>query len=99
MLSARGPPTVGFAVRFASPGKSKMPNWQGLISTPSSRMARARVDHATPLEELRQRHLAIAAEFLPAPADVAFEPAQLGQLKGEWVRPAGEPPQRLLLYF
>ena len=62
-------------------------------------MARARVDHATPLEELRQRNLAIAAEFLPAPTEMAFEPAQLGQLKGEWVRPAGEPPQRLLLYF
>ena len=76
-----------------------MANWQGLLSSPLSRSAKARVDHTTSLEELRQRHLAITAEFLPAPSDVTFEPAQLGQLKGEWVRPSGEAPQRLLLYF
>lgn len=76
-----------------------MQNWQSLFSTPLSRLTHARAGHATPIEELRQRHLAIAAEFLPAPADVASEPAQLGQLKGEWLRPQGESPDRLLLYF
>jgi acetyl esterase/lipase len=51
------------------------------------------------MEELRQRHLAIAAEFVAAPGDVSSEAAQLGQLKGEWIRPPGEAPQRLLLYL
>jgi|SRR5579871_1257562 len=76
-----------------------MQNWQNLLSSPFSRLSRARVDHATPLDELRQRHLAIAAEFVPPPLDVSVEAAQLGQLKGEWIRPAGEAPQRLLLYL
>src|SRR6478672_11847164 len=76
-----------------------MQNWHSLFSTPFSRLARTRLGQATPLEELRQRHLAIAGEFVPAPADVTGEPAQLGQLKGEWIRPAGEAPQRLLLYL
>jgi acetyl esterase/lipase len=76
-----------------------MQNWQSLFSTPLSRLARPRLGHATPLEELRQRHLAIATEFVPAPPDVVSEPAQLGQLKGEWLRPPGESPHRLLLYF
>src|SRR5215469_16471852 len=76
-----------------------MQNWQNLLSTPFSRLSRMRAGHATSMEELRQRHLAISAEFVAGPADVASEPAQLGQLKGEWIRPSGEAPQRLLLYF
>ena len=76
-----------------------MQNWQNLLSTPLSRLSRTRIGHATPVAELRQRHLAIAAEFVPAPADVTSEPAHLGQLKGEWLRPSGESPSRLLLYL
>ena len=76
-----------------------MQNWQSLLSAPFSRAQPPRIGQATPIGELRQRHLAITAQFIPAPDDVSCEAVQLGPLKGEWVRPSGAAAQRLLLYF
>jgi acetyl esterase/lipase len=74
-------------------------NWHGIFPSRMPRLARAAVTHATPVEELRQRYDSLAAEFEPLPSDVVVERAQLGQVKGQWVRIADADPQRLLLYF
>src|SRR5262245_58835334 len=76
-----------------------MPSWQPSLPTSLSRLMRPRVDHATPLSELRRYYDSLAAEFGEPPADMKVERAQLGQIKGEWVSVGETPPQRLLVYF
>ena len=76
-----------------------MQNWHSLFPARLSRLTQSGVDHATPVEDLRRRYSALATEFGPVPQDVIAERAQLGQVKGEWVRAADTEPQRLLLYF
>jgi acetyl esterase/lipase len=75
-----------------------MRNWQTHLSARLSRLNPSRVDHQTTLEVLRERCRALA-DFGPAPADLIVERAQLGQVKGEWVRVSEDDPQRLLLYL
>jgi monoterpene epsilon-lactone hydrolase len=62
-------------------------------------LPRSAVNHATPVDELRRRYDALATGFGPVPPDVEVERAQLGQVKGEWVRIAETDPPRLLLYL
>jgi monoterpene epsilon-lactone hydrolase len=76
-----------------------MQNWHGIFPPRSSRATRSGVSHATPVDDLRRRYAALAQRFGSAPADVVAERAQLGQVKGEWVRISQADPQRLLLYF
>jgi len=76
-----------------------MSNWQSAISTPLSRLIKGRIDHSTPLVELRRHYESIAAGFGPPPDDVVVESAQLGQIKGEWLSVGETQPQRLLIYF
>jgi acetyl esterase/lipase len=75
-----------------------MRNWQTHLSARLSRLNPSRVTHQTTLEELRERYRMLA-DFGPAPAELIVERAQLGQVKGEWVRLSEEDPQRLLLYL
>jgi epsilon-lactone hydrolase len=58
----------------------------------------ARVTDATSLEDLRHRH-ANLANFGELPEDVIIERAQMGQVKGEWLRVSEAQPQRLLFYL
>ena len=51
------------------------------------------------IEGLRQAYAQLAARFGPPPPDAVFEAAQLGPIKGEWVRVDASAPQRLILYF
>ena len=44
-------------------------------------------------------HYRALCNFEPVPGDVAVERAQIGQVKGEWVRASDAEPSRLLLYF
>src|SRR6185436_11909202 len=76
-----------------------MSNWQSAISTPLSRLIKGRIDHSTPLVELRRHYESIAAGFGPPPEDVVVESAQLGQIKGEWLSVGETQPQRLVIYF
>jgi acetyl esterase/lipase len=76
-----------------------MQNWHSLFPARLPRFARSATGHATPVEELRRRYTSLAAEFGPPPEDVMVERANLGQVKGEWVRVSETVPQRLLLYF
>jgi acetyl esterase/lipase len=48
---------------------------------------------------LRQRYRAMFEAYGTPPSDAMFEPAQIGPLKGEWVRFAHSSPNRLIIYF
>jgi epsilon-lactone hydrolase len=84
---------------ISSFAEEPMQNWQTILPTRLSRLNKTRVNHATAVEELRRRYRGMAASFGPTPADVIVERAQLGQVKGEWVRISDMQPQRLLLYL
>lgn len=74
-----------------------MPNWISSIRLP--RLAKRTASQPAALNELRQHYENIAAGFGPTPTDIAVEPANLGQIKGEWVRVAGSDPGRVILYL
>ncbi len=74
-----------------------MPNWISSIRLP--RLAKRTASQPAALNELRQHFDNIAAGFGPTPTDIAVEPANLGQIKGEWVRVAGSDPGRVILYL
>ena len=63
-------------------------------------MARANgVSGETPIADLRHRYSAMFEAYGAPPRDAMFEPAQIGPLKGEWVRFAHSSPNRLIIYF
>ena len=77
-----------------------MQNWRNAIHARLTRMiAPRRIDHATPLAELRKIHEGMFAGFGPTPHGVKAEKAQLGQIKGEWIRVSESHPNRLVLYL
>jgi epsilon-lactone hydrolase len=76
-----------------------MSSWQRALSTPLSRLMKHRFDHTTPIADVRRCYGSIHAGFGEAPADMVVEPAQLGQIKGEWVSVGETQPQRLIIYF
>jgi len=53
----------------------------------------------TDIAELRARYQAIFERDGSPPREATFEPAQIGPLKGEWVRLPNSSPNRLILYF
>ena len=53
----------------------------------------------TDIVELRARYEAMFARAGSPPREATFEPAQIGPLKGEWVRLPNSAPNRLILYF
>jgi acetyl esterase/lipase len=53
----------------------------------------------TDIAELRRQYAYLSDRFGAPPRDAKFEPAQIGPLKGEWVRVAKSSPARLILYF
>lgn len=63
-------------------------------------MARPRsVGSSGDIEELRRQYDYLSSRFGAIPAGVTFEPAQIGPIKGEWVRVANVTAPRLILYF
>src|SRR5882724_5449468 len=57
------------------------------------------VSGETAIADLRQRYRAMFESYGAPPPDAKFEPAQIGPLKGEWVRFAHSSPNRLIIYF
>ena len=53
----------------------------------------------TDIAELRARYEAMFERAGAPPQEATFEPAQIGPLKGEWVRLPNSSPNRLILYF
>jgi len=60
---------------------------------------RPRIDHATPLADVRRYYDSISTGFGDAPADMVVERAQLGQIRGEWLSVGETQPQRLIIYL
>src|SRR5258708_5753224 len=79
--------------------KSHMQNWQTIIPSGLSRLYQSRMSHSTTVGEVRRRYELLAASFGAPPADLIVERAQLGQVKGEWVRVSDAQTHRLLLYL
>jgi epsilon-lactone hydrolase len=78
-----------------------MPSWQSALFERVQRLARPRtvVGMETDVEELRRQYAYLSDRFGQVPPDAEFEPAQIGPIKGEWVRVEGADPRRLILYF
>ena len=77
-----------------------MPSWQSAFFARLTRISGLRSFTAeADIDELRQHFDRLTARFGPIPSDAVFEPAQLGPVKGEWVRVEGSTAQRLILYF
>ena len=76
-----------------------MSSWQSALTTPLSRLMRPRIDHATPLADVRRYYDSISTGFGDAPADMVVERAQLGQIRGEWLSVGETQPQRLIIYL
>ncbi|HYK81111.1 MAG TPA: alpha/beta hydrolase [Micropepsaceae bacterium] len=76
-----------------------MQNWQTFFPGRLSRLYQSRMSHSTTLGDVRRYYESLAASFGPAPADLIVERAQLGQVKGEWVRVSEAQTHRLLLYL
>jgi len=53
----------------------------------------------TAIDELRKHYDSLSSRFGQPPSDVTFETAQVGPIKGEWVRPRESESKRLILYF
>jgi acetyl esterase/lipase len=53
----------------------------------------------TEIEELRRQYSYLSEHYGAPPKGATFEPAQIGPLKGEWVRCPNSSPNRLILYF
>ena len=53
----------------------------------------------TEISELRRKYAQLTDRFGEPPREATFEPAQIGPLKGEWVRCPNSSPNRLILYL
>ena len=77
-----------------------MPSWQSALFARLTRMARPRASGIeSDIAELRRQYDYLTDRFGPIPSEVGFEPAQIGPIKGEWVRAAELDARRLILYF
>ena len=76
-----------------------MEKWQSYIPGRVSRRFQSRVNHLTPIEDVRSRYDAIFSGFGQVDADAVVEPVQLGGVRGEWVTIADTTPQRVIIYL
>src|SRR5271165_3165870 len=77
-----------------------MPSWQSAFFDRLRRLGRPKVAGAeTDIGELRRQYAYLSDRFGASPRDAIFEPAQIGPIKGEWVRVDASSPARLILYF
>ena len=76
-----------------------MAAWRTDMEARLKRLVRSDVDQNTPVADLRRRYGEIAQTFGTPPEDLVVERAQLGQIRGEWLRVRETQPQRLILYL
>jgi acetyl esterase/lipase len=77
-----------------------MPSWQSSFLDRFRRIGRPTGANAeTDIAELRRQYAYLSDRYGAPPREAVFEPAQVGPLKGEWVRMPNSSPDRLILYF
>ena len=77
-----------------------MPSWQSAVFSRLTRIARPRASGIeSDVAELRRQYDYLSDRFGQTPTGVTFQPAQIGPIKGEWVRPAEATGSRVILYF
>lgn len=77
-----------------------MPSWQSTFFGRLNRLAGPRkLGAGASVEEIRAQYSRLSDRFGAIPGDAVFEAAQLGPVKGEWVRVDASAPERLVLYF
>jgi acetyl esterase/lipase len=77
-----------------------MPSWQSALVSRLTRIARPRsAGIEGDIGELRRQYDYLSDRFGQIPPEVTFEPAQVGPVKGEWVRTPELTARRLILYF
>ena len=77
-----------------------MPSWQSAIFARLNRLSGPRsLGAGADIEEVRAQYDRLTARFGPVPGDAVFEAAQLGPVKGEWVKVDASASRRLILYF
>jgi acetyl esterase/lipase len=77
-----------------------MPSWQSALFARVTRLARPRAEGLDgDIEELRRQYGYLSDRFGPVAPEASFEPAQIGPVKGEWVRVGDTSSHRLILYF
>ena len=77
-----------------------MSSWQSFFVDRFRRIARpSAVSADTGIADLRARYGAMFEAYGAPPREATFEPAQIGPMKGDWVRCPNSSPNRLILYF
>ena len=76
-----------------------MEKWQSYLPGRVTRHFQSRVNHLTPIAELRSRYDAIFSGLAGIGPEILVERAQLGGVKGEWVSVAAARPSRLIIYL
>jgi acetyl esterase/lipase len=77
-----------------------MPSWQIALSARLARMIKPRVTPATvELADLRRQYDYMTERYGALAQDAIIERAQLGAVRGEWMRVDETQPQRLVLYL
>ncbi len=77
-----------------------MPSWQIALSARLSRLLKPReVEARMSLADLRRQYDYMSERYGTVPRDILIEPAQLGQVKGEWLRVEGTQSRRLIVYL
>ena len=77
-----------------------MPSWQIALSERLTQLVRPRaIGHASTLDDIRRQYDYMSERYGALPRDAVVERAQLGQVKGEWIRVEETQPQRLLFYL
>jgi acetyl esterase/lipase len=77
-----------------------MPSWQIALSTRLAKLVKPRgVTVETSLADLRRQYDYMSERYGQISADAVVERAQLGSVKGEWLRVPETQPQRLIIYL
>jgi len=77
-----------------------MPSWQSSIFDKFRRVSKpATAEAVTDIAELRRQYTYLTDRFGAVPSETVHEAAQLGPVRGEWVKAETSSPDRLILYF
>jgi epsilon-lactone hydrolase len=77
-----------------------MPSWQSSFFDKFRRVSKpVTAEAVADIAELRRQYTYLTDRFGAVPSEAVFEEAQLGPVRGEWVKTDTSSPSRLILYF